>query len=71
MLVQVVLFDGFDPLDVVAPYEVLGAGGMTAGRGTARSAPGTARSAPGTARSAPGTVRSARGTVPVLESRPA
>ena len=24
MLVQVVLFDGFDPLDVVAPYEVLG-----------------------------------------------
>jgi putative intracellular protease/amidase len=24
MLVQVVLFDGFDPLDVVAPYEILG-----------------------------------------------
>jgi transcriptional regulator GlxA family with amidase domain len=32
MLAQVVLFDGFDPLDVVAPYEVLGAGGVvTAG----------------------------------------
>ena len=28
MLAQVVLFDGFDPLDVVAPYEVLFAGGM-------------------------------------------
>jgi len=28
MLVQIVLFDGFDPLDVVAPYEVLGAGGV-------------------------------------------
>ncbi|MFD8807625.1 DJ-1/PfpI family protein [Streptomyces sp. NPDC059597] len=27
MHVQVVLFDGFDPLDVVAPYEVLYAGG--------------------------------------------
>jgi hypothetical protein len=25
--VQIVLFDGFDPLDVVAPYEVLYAGG--------------------------------------------
>lgn len=24
---QIVLFDGFDPLDVVAPYEVLYAGG--------------------------------------------
>jgi putative intracellular protease/amidase len=24
MLAQVVLFDGFDPLDVVAPYEILG-----------------------------------------------
>src|SRR5438105_11138204 len=32
MLAQVVLFDGFDPLDVVAPYEVLFAGG-TASRG--------------------------------------
>lgn len=30
MLVQVVLFDGFDPLDVVAPYEVLAAGGAVA-----------------------------------------
>jgi putative intracellular protease/amidase len=29
MLVQVVLFDGFDPLDVVAPYEIL-AQAMTA-----------------------------------------
>jgi transcriptional regulator GlxA family with amidase domain len=28
MLAQIVLFDGFDPLDVVAPYEVLSAGGM-------------------------------------------
>ncbi|WP_326653844.1 DJ-1/PfpI family protein [Streptomyces sp. NBC_01750] len=27
MLAQIVLFDGFDPLDVIAPYEVLGAGG--------------------------------------------
>jgi hypothetical protein len=25
-----VLFDGFDPLDVIAPFEVLGAGGMVA-----------------------------------------
>ncbi len=30
MLAQVVLFDGFDLLDVVAPYEVLWAGGMAA-----------------------------------------
>ncbi len=28
MLAQVVLFDGFDPLDVIAPYEVLAAGGV-------------------------------------------
>jgi transcriptional regulator GlxA family with amidase domain len=28
MLAQIVLFDGFDPLDVIAPYEVLFAGGM-------------------------------------------
>jgi putative intracellular protease/amidase len=42
MLVQIVLFDGFDPLDVVAPYEVLGADGMAADRGTVRSARGTA-----------------------------
>jgi putative intracellular protease/amidase len=28
MLAQIVLFDGFDPLDVIAPYEVLVAGGM-------------------------------------------
>jgi transcriptional regulator GlxA family with amidase domain len=27
MLVQIVLFDGFDPLDVIGPYEVLSAGG--------------------------------------------
>jgi transcriptional regulator GlxA family with amidase domain len=27
-LVQIVLFDGFDPLDVIAPYEVLWAGAM-------------------------------------------
>ncbi|HEV7649826.1 MAG TPA: DJ-1/PfpI family protein [Actinophytocola sp.] len=31
MLAQVVLFDGFDPLDVIAPYEVLAAGGMITG----------------------------------------
>lgn len=31
MLAQIVLFDGFDPLDVVAPYEVLAAGGMFSG----------------------------------------
>ncbi|WP_329042458.1 DJ-1/PfpI family protein [Streptomyces sp. NBC_00178] len=30
MLAQIVLFDGFDPLDVVAPYEVLHAGGVAA-----------------------------------------
>lgn len=30
MYVQVVLFDGFDPLDVIAPYEVLWAGGLAA-----------------------------------------
>ncbi|MCY0943066.1 DJ-1/PfpI family protein [Streptomyces antarcticus] len=35
MLCQIVLFDGFDPLDVIAPYEVLFAGGM--------AAPGTLR----------------------------
>lgn len=33
MLAQIVLFDGFDPLDVVAPYEVLHAGGMATGGG--------------------------------------
>lgn len=27
MHVQISLFDGFDPLDVIAPYEVLYAGG--------------------------------------------
>ncbi|GHC45579.1 DJ-1/PfpI family protein [Streptomyces cinnamoneus] len=30
MLCQIVLYDGFDPLDVVAPYEVLFAGGTAA-----------------------------------------
>lgn len=30
MLVQFVLFDGFDPLDVVAPYEVFAAAGLLA-----------------------------------------
>ncbi|WP_407952099.1 DJ-1/PfpI family protein [Plantactinospora sonchi] len=33
MLAQFVLFDGFDPLDVIAPYEVLAAGGAFADRG--------------------------------------
>lgn len=33
MLAQIVLFDGFDPLDVIAPYEVLSAGGMVTGGG--------------------------------------
>jgi transcriptional regulator GlxA family with amidase domain len=28
VLIQIVLFDGFDPLDVVAPYEVFYAGGL-------------------------------------------
>ncbi|GAB3883914.1 DJ-1/PfpI family protein [Kibdelosporangium lantanae] len=28
MITQVVLFDGFDPLDAIAPYEVLTAGGL-------------------------------------------
>jgi putative intracellular protease/amidase len=31
MLAQIVLFDGFDLLDAVAPYEVLWAGGIAAG----------------------------------------
>jgi transcriptional regulator GlxA family with amidase domain len=31
MRTQIVLFDGFDPLDVIAPYEVLAAGGMVTG----------------------------------------
>ncbi|MFD0684582.1 DJ-1/PfpI family protein [Actinomadura fibrosa] len=31
MRAQIVLFDGFDPLDVVAPYEVLYAGGTASG----------------------------------------
>jgi transcriptional regulator GlxA family with amidase domain len=31
MLAQIVLFDGFDPLDVIAPYEVLAAGGLVTG----------------------------------------
>lgn len=31
MHVQIVLFDGFDPLDAVAPYEVLHAGGTASG----------------------------------------
>ncbi|MFF8542190.1 DJ-1/PfpI family protein [Streptomyces werraensis] len=31
MHAQIVLFDGFDPLDVVAPYEVLYAGGTASG----------------------------------------
>ena len=31
MHAQIVLFDGFDPLDVIAPFEVLYAGGMASG----------------------------------------
>ena len=31
MHAQIVLFDGFDPLDVIAPFEVLAAGGETVG----------------------------------------
>ncbi|MFE9284955.1 DJ-1/PfpI family protein [Streptomyces olivaceus] len=31
MHAQIILFDGFDPLDVVAPYEVLTAGGTASG----------------------------------------
>lgn len=30
-LVQIVLFDGFDPMDVIAPYEVLWAGALASG----------------------------------------
>lgn len=30
MLAQIVLFDGFDPLDAIAPYEVFFAGGLVA-----------------------------------------
>ncbi|GJF31132.1 glutamine amidotransferase [Kitasatospora sp. NE20-6] len=33
MHAQIVLFDGFDPLDVIAPYEVLHAGGAASGGG--------------------------------------
>ncbi|MET0234096.1 MAG: DJ-1/PfpI family protein [Kibdelosporangium sp.] len=33
MLAQVVLFDGFDPLDVIAPYEVLLASGLVTAQG--------------------------------------
>ncbi|MDX6351120.1 MAG: hypothetical protein QOF84_5910 [Streptomyces sp.] len=31
MHVQIVLFEGFDPLDVIAPYEGLSAGGSASG----------------------------------------
>jgi putative intracellular protease/amidase len=31
MHAQIALFDGFDPLDVIAPYEVLHAGGTASG----------------------------------------
>ena len=31
MHAQIVLFDGFGPLDVIAPYEVLYAGGTASG----------------------------------------
>jgi putative intracellular protease/amidase len=34
MHAQIVLFDGFDPLDVIAPYEVLYAGKVTGQRRT-------------------------------------
>ncbi|MDX6260739.1 MAG: hypothetical protein QOH84_2427 [Kribbellaceae bacterium] len=33
MLTQIVLFDGFDPLDVIAPYEVLNAAAFVTERG--------------------------------------
>ena len=33
MHAQIVLFDGFDPLDVIAPYEVLYADGTAYGTG--------------------------------------
>ncbi|MBE3202304.1 DJ-1/PfpI family protein [Parafrankia sp. CH37] len=36
MSAQIVLFDGFDPLDVIAPFEVLAAGGDTLGGGELR-----------------------------------
>jgi hypothetical protein len=31
MLAQIVLYDGFDPLDALLPYEVLSAGGILSG----------------------------------------
>lgn len=31
MFVQIILFDGFDPLDVIAPFEVIWAGGRASG----------------------------------------
>ena len=38
MHAQIVLFDGFDPLDVIAPYEVLYAGGTASGGAGERGA---------------------------------
>lgn len=38
MLAQFVLYDGFDPLDVIAPLEVLTAGGIRAGLVSAEGA---------------------------------
>ena len=52
MRIQIVLFDGFDPLDVIAPFEVLAAGADAAGSAlrwnSSRSkAPGRWPAAPG------------------------
>jgi putative intracellular protease/amidase len=43
---QIVLFDGFDPLDVIAPYEVLHAGGTASG-GAVKGRVGEPGEAPG------------------------
>ncbi|WP_431910193.1 DJ-1/PfpI family protein [Micromonospora carbonacea] len=48
MLVQMVLFDGFDPLDVVGPFEVLAAGGDAVAGVTARGPAAGERAAAGT-----------------------
>ena len=52
VLMQIVLFDGFDPLDVIGPFEVLAAGGDAAGgaldvRLVAVDGPGRWSAAPG------------------------
>lgn len=47
MHAQIVLFDGFDPLDAIAPYEVLHAGGLTLEFVTAEGPRGVVSGTPG------------------------